>query len=228
MAGVSVMLAMPTHRPLEPPVVRSLLETQGLFFQRGIPVEFNIPWGSSLVHHARTKAAHAFLKSTHTHLAWVDSDISWAGADFVRLAALATKMECVGAIYTCKVDPPTFCLNVDDIAAVFETNEYGCFPLLGGGYGLGFTIVQRKIIEGLAAKAPLRRFSDIPEPIPYIFRCDDVGEGDRSDHAMGEDMSFFADIRKLGYVVNLDPTITLGHWGAKEYRASVLDYLVKA
>jgi hypothetical protein len=38
-------------------------------------------------------------------------------------------------------------------------------------------------------------------------------------------MAFFSDIRDLGYQVNIDPNVTLGHVGPKEYRASILDYL---
>jgi hypothetical protein len=76
------------------------------------------------------------------------------------------------------------------------------------------------LIEQLANRAPVLRFPDIPEPIPHIFRCDDS-----DGKARGEDMAFFSDIRDLGYQVNIDPNVTLGHVGPKEYRASILDYL---
>lgn len=220
MAGVRVMLAMPTHRPLEPATVRSLLETQGLCHQRGIVIDIEMQCGSSLVHHARTKAANSFLRGDCTHLFWVDSDMVWSGADFLRVLAFGTKLECVCGIYTCKIDPPRFCLNVDDMREVVLSNEYGCISWEGMGLGLGFTCVQRKVIEELAVKAPRLLFPDIPEPVPHIFRCDD-----KDGKARGEDMAFFSDVRDLGYTVNIDPNVTLGHMGPKEYRASVLDYL---
>ena len=220
MAGVSVMLAMPTHRDINPLTVRSLLETQEACIKRGIQLEVQMQVGTSLVHHARTKAADLFLRSECNRLFFIDSDIVWSGDDFIRMVALSTRMECVTAIYTCKVDPPRFCLNVDDPTAVMKTNEFGCLPMQGGGMGLGYTIIQRGVIEELSAKAPLAKFPDIDQPVSYVFRCD-IHNGD----ARGEDMAFFADVRDLGYVVNLDPHVTLGHVGAKEYRASILDHL---
>lgn len=219
MAGISVMLAMPTHRGLSPLTVRSLLETQHLCIQRGIPISIEMQAGSSLVHHARTKAAHGFLKSDRTRLFWVDSDMVWTGADFLRLLALSTVMDCVCGAYPAKADPPRFFLNVADPTAAVEANEYGCLPV--NGAGLGFTVVARHVIEQLAAKAPLLKFPDIPEgPIPHIFRCDDSG-----GEARGEDMAFFADVRALGYPVFLDPSIVLGHVGEKEYRAALFDHI---
>lgn len=215
MAGVSVALAMPTHRDIPPMTVRSLLETKGMLQERGIPLSIEIQAGSSLVHHARTKAAWGFLKTTCTHLFWVDSDIAWNGADFLRLLALGTKMPCVGAAYVSKSDPPTFCLNLAKPGEDIEANEYGCIPI--DGLGLGFTVVQRKVIEELAAKAPQLKFPDIPEgPIPHIFRCDDT-----NGEARGEDMAFFADVLALGYPVYLDPTINLGHIGPKIYAGAI-------
>lgn len=185
---------------------------------RGIPFEFEMQVGSSLVHHARSKAAWRFLQSKCNRLFWIDSDIAWKGSDFIRFLALSTKMECVCAAYPAKMDPATFFLNVSGLV---ESNEYGCLPIVGAG--LGFTIVQRGVIERLAEKAPKLKFPDLPEKIPHIFRLDDDG-----GEARGEDMAFFADVRALGYAVNLDPTIELGHIGSKEYRATLSDHLVRA
>lgn len=176
-------------------------------------------YGSSLPHHARTKAAWCFLETKNTHLFWIDSDIVWEGADFLRFLALGTKLECVCGAYPVKRDPPTFMLSSEDPGKPLEANEFGCLPI--GGIGMGFTIVQRKVMEQLAAKAPLLRFPEIDNPIPHIFRCDD-SNGD----ARGEDMAYFADIRGLGYTVWLDPNITLGHVGPKTYSASMKDHLV--
>ncbi len=218
MAGVSVFLAMPTHRDIPPQTVRCLLETQAALMRRGIPLGMEMQAGSSLVHHARSKAAVRFLQTDFTRLFWIDSDIVWRVEDFIRLLALSTRMECVCAAYPSKADPPVFMLNAKP-GEVIAANEYGCLPIHGAG--LGFTVVQRMIIEQLADRAPKCRFPDIEGgPAPHIFRCDD-SNGD----ARGEDMAFFADIRALGYTINLDPTVGLGHIGAKEYRASILDHL---
>jgi hypothetical protein len=213
MAGVSCFLAMPTHRDIPAATVMSLLNTQREMQTRGIPLLVHMEVGGSLVHHSRTSLVHQFLKTDCTHLFWVDSDIVWEVKDFERLLALATKMEVVCAAYPVKQDPPLFFLRYDE-TATHKTNEYGCLPVRGAG--LGFSVIQRGVIEKLSANAPLRKYPFNAEPIPRVFRCDDDGTD-----ARGEDMAFFSDICDLGYAVNLDPSVSLGHIGTKVYSGSI-------
>lgn len=220
MAGVNVMLAMPTHRDIPVETARSLLETQDALNRKNIPSYMEMQVGGSLVHHARTKAAWHFLQSDCTHLFWVDSDIAWSAGDFLRVLAIGTKLECVSAIYPCRAEPIRFFLSGVD--GEFETNEYGCIPVRG--LGLGFTCVQRVVIEKIAEKSPKLIYPDVGEdPVPRMFRCDE-----RDGHARGEDIAFFDDVIDLGFQPWLEPTIELGHIGAKEYRARFMDHLVKS
>lgn len=217
MAGINVFLAMPTHRDLPVQTVRSLCETLVELTRRNIPCVMQWQEGSSRVTAARSKAAHEFLQTDCSRLFWIDSDISWRAEDFIRLLALSSKLECVGGIYTAKRDPPVFMFDPGDHERVLG-NEFGCLSVKG--FGLGFTVVHRCIIEHLADEAPKVTFPDIDGPAARIFR-EDVFEGlDR-----GEDMAFFADVRAAGFEVWLDPSITLGHVGPKEYSASLLNHL---
>lgn len=219
--GASVFIAMPTHRPLEPETIVALVGTIYELDMRGIRWTLEFKARGSLIHHSRSKAAEDFRLSTHTHLFWIDSDMVWKPADFLRMLALATVMPCVTAAYTAKCDPPLMLMSVD--AGVMHANEYGCLPIKG--HGLGFTCVQREVIETLAQHAPRCRFPDVPQPIPHIFRLDDVPDRDGVLDARGEDIAFFADVRARGFKVWLDPNITLGHIGPKTYSASVLDFM---
>ena len=219
MAGVKVMLAMPTHRDIPPATVRSLLQTQHELLAGGLSSNIEMQCGGSLVHHARTKAAWHFLQSDCTHLFSVDSDIAWDAKDFLRLLAIGTKLECVSAIYPCRAEPLRFFLS--GCEETVEANEYGCIEVKG--LGLGFTCVQRVVIEKLAKQAPKLIYPDVPEgPVPRIFRCDE-----RDGRARGEDIAFFDDVRDLGYKVWLDPSISLGHIGTKEYRAAFSDHMIQ-
>jgi len=217
MADIHVMLAMPTSRDIPRETVLSLMETQGLLQERNISFTLYLSDGGSLVHNARTKAAHHFLKSECTHLFWVDSDIVWKAEDFLRILALATKMECVAASYPLKRDDLQFVLNVKNPLQTVKSDEYGCIEV--NSLGVGFTCVQRKVIEELAAKAPAVRISHYGI-MPRIFRLDDPDNVSR-----GEDIAFFDDIRALGYKVHLDPKIELGHVGPKVYRGAVSQFL---
>jgi hypothetical protein len=221
MTGIRPMLAMPTHRDIPAATVRSLLETQHALLRRGIQSDIEMQVGGSLVHHARTKAAWHFLQSKCNRLFWVDSDIVWTGDDFIRLLALSTKLECVAAAYPCRAEPMKFFLGIDGEEHIYEANEFGCISV--NSLGLGFSVIQREVIEKLAERAPKLEYPDIDEgPVPRIFRCDD-----HDGYARGEDMAFFSDVRELGYKVWLDPHIELGHIGVKEYRASIADHLVE-
>jgi hypothetical protein len=175
--------------------------------------------GGPLVHHSRTSLVHRFMESNYSHLFQIDSDIIWKASDFLKALALSTKMEVVCATYPAKTDNPIFFVRTDSPDGVVESNEYGCLPIRGAG--LGFTVTQRKVIEALYSVAPKRYYHGYKEPIPRVFRCDEDGLD-----ARGEDMAFFADIRKLGYKVHLDPTISLGHIGSKVYSASVANHIV--
>lgn len=218
LTGISVFIAVPVGKSFPPATTRSLLDTQRACYENGIPFDIEFHVGSTIFH-ARSKQAHAFLKTTRNRFFQIDSDMVWTGDDFLRMLALSTKLDCVTAIYTARCDPPKFFIDVDDVHAPLVTNEHGCLEIKG--LGLGLTVVSREIIERLAAKAPKIWFpADPNDKVAKIFRFDEP-----DGEARGEDMAFFSDIRDLGYTVNLDPNIVLGHVGEKEFRASFLDHI---
>ncbi len=216
--GIKFMLAMPVNRDLDWRTTRSLIETTIECQKRGIEFDVQFCVGSSIVEVARTKVADVFLKSDCDKLFMLDSDQVWAADDAIKLMALSTAMPVICAAYPAKKEPITYMLKFDDPEV--ELDEYGCIEI--EGCGLGFTIVDRHIIEQLSMQALMAVFPGSAEPIPHIFRCDMVNGTFR-----GEDMAFFDDIRDLGYEVKLDPSINIGHVGSKEYRGSLMTNMVK-
>lgn len=217
--GVSVMLAMPVHRDCTWQTTMSLIQTQALFMERGIVLDIQAEIGGSLVEASRSKLCNTFLEGERSHMFWVDSDVGWRAEDFLRLVALATKMDVVAGCYPAKNDALTFLLDVDPWKKV-KVNSFGCLPV--NGLGLGFCCVQRHVITRLSGKAPKLKFPDTEGPIPHIFH-----NGESKGRFQGEDMGFFEDIRALGLNVFIDPTIILGHVGSKIYSGSVMDVLQK-
>jgi len=207
---------MPAHRDIPVHTVISLMGTADLMRSKGIPFEMQIQHGGSIVSFARTKAAHTFLQSDKNRLFWIDSDMEWNPDDFLKLLALSTRLEVVGGIYVSKSEQPTFFINYDN--PEIEIGPLGCFEI--AGMGLGFTCVQRSIMEELAQRAPRLKFPDLREPIPHIFRIDECGV-----EARGEDMAFFADIRALGHKVWACADLTLGHIGPKIHTANFLEMM---
>lgn len=218
---VRVMIGMPCGSNSMPwQTVHSLVQTCTGLEREAIPYELHIVAGCSIVEHARTRVGQDFLGSTMNTLFMIDADIHWEFKDFMRLLSFSTVLEVVSGAYPAKRDDgKVFMLRGAE--GELKTNECGCLPV--GGVGLGFTVVQRKVIEQLAAKARLVRFPwSGAERIPYLFRCDIDGED-----ARGEDMAFFDDCKALGYQPWLDPEITLGHIGTKEYTGSIKDAMRK-
>lgn len=215
MAGVSVMLVMPTHRDIPAETCVSLLATADEMRSRNIPFEVQLQVGGSIIESARSKMAALFLKSNKSRLFWVDSDMVWDAGAFNRVLALSTVHYVVGASYPAKCEPLKFMLSTE---SEVETDELGTIPVRGAG--LGFTCVHRSVIEALADRAPVLRFPDLDGPIPHIFRCDSLNGEFR-----GEDMAFFADCRAAGFDVRLDPSVRLGHVGSKTYRGALLDVM---
>lgn len=183
-----------------------------------VSFDLKVVANGSVIEAIRTQVAHQFMSSKYNRLFMIDSDISWEPPDFIRLLALSTKMAVVGATYTMKRETPAFAIHAE--STKLAANKYGCLEV--EGMGLGFTCVQRPVIERLAERAPKLRFEFAAEPVPHIFRCDSLDGRFR-----GEDMAFFADCRGLGYKVNLEPNITLTHHGHKGYRASFTEKFAK-
>lgn len=221
LSGLSVMLAMPVRsvRDITIPTMMSLIGTINEMHRYGIPFETNVTLGD-MIDHARSKIVDKFLKTARNRLFFFDSDIRWQAEDVIKLLAYSTDYEVIGAAYRAKRDPPFYLMHLDDGIAA---DARGCIPV--GGMGLGFTCIQRTVLEQLTAKAPVRRHTLHKDPFPDVFRFDRVGEdGD----LRGEDFTFFADVRELGYTPRLDPAIELGHVGDAEYSGRVSDILVRA
>lgn len=214
--GMGVFLAIPVNRDFPWQFENSMIATIGMLKDRGIPYVHQLLVGSSIIETARSNLAHLFLKTKMNRLFWIDSDMGWKADDFLRILALTSKMSVVGAAYPAKRGPNIeFLMNIE--AETLDANEWGCMPI--PGMGLGFTCVERTVIEQLTEPAPKIR-DDKGEMIPQIFHAGVAG-----DKFVGEDMNFFADAARLGHPLWVDPMIELDHIGSKEYRGKLMDTL---
>lgn len=208
---MKVAVGMPVDNPIPHRTTVALAHTA---YNCGIMgVNFSIFMEvSGIVDVARDGVLDTFLESDCEKLFWIDSDIVWSKEQFFRLLALSTRVDVVGATYPFKKDTPeqVFCVNMD---AGAKSEQFGLIPI--NGMGLGFTIMDRKVVEKIAATKP--RFTNHlnGREMAKVFRVDIVDGSLRT-----EDMAFFHDIREAGYTVWLDPTIDLGHIGEKEWQGT--------
>ena len=216
LSDLSVMIGMPANRDIPPHTVMSLLATFSRCQRLSIPCELGMV-SSGVIVNGRDEVLDMFLKSKANRLFWIDSDMTWTPEQFIRLLALSKLTPVVGATYPAKVDRPTFFVKFDEEVGM-QPSELGLLDVQG--LGLGFTVLQREVVEQVAAKAPrvLDEISGLE--MASVFRWG-IFQGKRR----GEDMAFFSDIRDLGYKIYMDPTIDLGHIGTKMYTGSIRDAL---
>lgn len=182
----------------------------------GVPINLHVVANSSLVQVARDVILANFLAGTENYLFWIDSDIVWAPEDFFQVLRLAKDLGIVCGAYPLKREPPECVINFTSIPNDATVPYNGCVKV--DGMGLGFTCVRRDLVEAFAATKQQMYHAGNGRMILDAFRVDKATHADGSVHARGEDGAFFADMKVLGHQAWLDPTISLGHVGTKEYR----------
>jgi hypothetical protein len=213
--GMPVVIGMPVYNDIPHKTTMALCGTVQRCVEAGVKLDINMVH-CGVITIGRDQVLDDFLKSGAQKLFWIDSDIVWAPDDFLRMLALSTKVDCVGAAYLQKVEGKNFFFYQ---AGNVQANEVGLFPV--DGMGLGFTIVDRGICEELAGKSP-KVFDPLNNrEMAAVFRVDTANGLRRT-----EDMAFFQDIRDAGHTVWLDPSIELGHVGKREWRGRLLDAIV--
>lgn len=216
LGDISVTIGMPVDNPIPHKTVGALCATVHRLTAMGI--RHNIAMHvCGVVELGRNHVLADFLSGGTDKLFWIDSDMVWDVDDFLRLLALSTKVDVVGAAYPAKVEgPTTFYVNHD---TSLNIGPYGLMEVKG--LGLGFTVVSRKVCTQLANGARKAKDQISGAELPMVFRVDVTDDG----FVRTEDMAFFADIRDAGYAVWADASIELGHVGEREWRARLADAL---
>ena len=201
------MIGMPVYRDVPVPTVLSLLSTLNLLRRQNLSYGIAMPFGESVVSSARNRTASIFLKSDCTHLFTVDADMTWDAEDFYKVLMLGVKYPVVGATYTTKTEPSAFMVDPE----TEEPDSDSC--ILASGMGLGFTCVQRQVIEKLAES------STVGELLSDNMQKIKVHEIYHNPNK-GEDKTFFHDVIGLGYEVRVCVDVSPGHIGTKVYRGN--------
>lgn len=214
MDGVSVYIGMPIYGQIVAQTAMSLVSTVHHCGINKFPVEVGMHQ-RGIVSWARDQVIDGFLQTKHTKLFWIDSDIIWTIDDFFKLVAFSTMRDVVCGSYRAKRDSDVDFQIRASVTAAQEPDDLGLVSI--AGCGLGFTIMDRSVIEALAATKPMVREGD--RMTPKVFETDRLLDNMR----MGEDFAFFQDIIDLGFGISLDPHINLGHAGQKIWTGKAMD-----
>ena len=216
--GVSVTIGIPIRGGFPPETAISLCATVQRCAQMGIPCEISVE-RSSIVTMGRDFVLDNFLRGGMDRLFWIDSDMVWSPDDFMRLLAISTRVDVVGASYPAKVDGPT-----KHYVVPADERKVGPFGIQEAkGFGLGFTVMSRHAAEVISARAPRVKDALNGREMAEVFRIDTVTNADGVRERRTEDMAFFADLIDAGFTVWMDPSIELGHIGEKQWRGSIMN-----
>lgn len=217
--GTTVAIGMPIapKSGVPPHTLASMCDTVQKCTEMGVRCD-RIFEMSGVVQMGRDSVLDTFLKGDAEKLFWIDSDMVWTPDDFLRMLAISKRVDVVGAAYPAKVEGPlTFYASFDKER---KTGPFGLQEVKG--LGLGFTVMDRSVVEKLASSAPRVDDTLNGREMAAVFRVDIV-DGKRRT----EDMAFFADIIDAGYTVWMDPTIELGHIGDRQWRGAIMNAFTK-
>ena len=175
--------------------------------------------GDAAVDRARSIVGSTFLRSDADVMVSIDSDIWFRAVDAIALAEKAQEYDIIGALYmTRKLNTqPALMLPAGEGISFDPDAKPVQAPFIAGG----FTAVNRRVFEALAAELPLchQGWSDrgadtsfwpfyMPLVIPsategYIY--------------LSEDWAFCQRAKDAGFKVWLDTSIRLGHIGSYMY-----------
>lgn len=221
-----LFVATPSGRDeLKGAYVRSLLRTQGLFMQLGLPLEYFLHVREGIIDRARDHMTAAFMASDCSHMLQIDDDISWHPQDVVRLLTHARVHDIVMGIYRRKrqeIDYPVCWLqrNGEQIVPNAQT---GCLEIESGPGG--FVLMTRRAIVEMQAAHPELRYITCRDFDAQRFALYSMMQDGTT--RFGEDISFCRRWRALGGSIWADPYIRLAHWGDAEFAGNPVEHLLR-
>ncbi len=191
--------------------------------ESGIEFEFHHVSGDSYVWRARNTLAAMFLKSDCSHLIFIDSDESWEPEGLYRLIKADAPM--VGAAYPVKNNWENFGVTIDTEGENFVPKVRADGLIHASKVPTGFMKIAREVFERIKMN----------EPENWYWEPDEFGTNSKrhnffghilEDHIIyGEDISFNKRWQACGGELFIEPRMTIGHFGIKEWKGNYDNYL---
>jgi hypothetical protein len=204
----------------------SMTETTALLVQHGIDWNFLTVEGSSNLPRARNFLC-AWFRGTpkYTDLLFIDDDMRWDAMAVVRL--LASDKDVIGAVGRKKQDKIAWCCRVapESLAAGGAYLDGPMNSLEVETVGTGMLKITREAFDQLATKRPDLKMDPRDDEMPPEIRAHYHRFFYFGPNEEGEDYQFCLNWREVGGRVWVDPSITLGHIGSKDYTGTFMDAL---
>lgn len=211
--------------------IAALGETRLTLERMGIDHDYWPLDGDSYVDRARNTICARFLESDATDLLFIDSDEGWDVAGVLRL--LKHQEEIVGGSYPIKNNWNHWgavpLLHDDGRTPVGKVKPDGSILVAAKFLPAGFMRIKREALERFVQKYPDRFYFDASadpgapnRKFHAFFHC----IYDFENHARyGEDTGFCKQWREMGGEMWIEPCITIGHFGVKEWRGNYDEFL---
>ena len=168
--------------------------------------------GSSVIHMSRNVLVAQALAHKVDKVVFIDDDISWTNKGFERLVLAPQPI--VAGVYQKKPHNPYAepSLAVSALPSGLVPNYQGLCEV--DGAATGFLRIDTEVFEKL--KTTCQKLEDDnlkPEERPYLYEFFSFGKliKDGGTYVHGEDYSFCAKARDVGFKTYVDPEIKLGH-----------------
>jgi len=209
-----VLIATPSHDgKLEASYVNSLLQSIKLCNQ--LEIELIPLWMcyDSLVQRCRNDLIAIAIEHKFDDILWIDSDIEWNPEWIIKL--LQSNKDVIGGTYRKKTDEQEIYLVKTDNKKI---DKEGLLEV--DGLGFGFLKMSKKAFTTLWKKSKSYETDGIKSKM--IFNID-IEKG----KFIGEDIVVCNKLKKLGFIIYLDPSMTCNHIGAKKYVGNFNNWINK-
>lgn len=221
---MKVMIATPFYENKGySPYIRSMFQTVYTLARHSkLEFDFVEVSGGSYIDNNRNIIANQFLESDCTHLFFIDSDESWNVEGFLNV--LKADVDIVGAAYPVKN-------NWENYGVTIYAEESNGFRPVVNDKGLikaekvptGFMKIHRRVFEKLRAANPDDWYMHGENKRLYNF----FGHLTINHIRYGEDISFNIRWQNIGGELWVEPRVSMGHYGVKEWLGNYDSFLRK-
>jgi hypothetical protein len=187
--------------------------------QHGVAVNMGDVSGCSIITMARNQLVHEFLKSDATELLFIDSDVIATPDDILRLMAQSAGKDITAGMYPRRAKDRNFFADL-----YFDENqdlEFDGSLMRLKRVGTGFMLIQRHVLETMAAAHPEWLYDFKGELISAIFDFEI-----KNQHYLGEDYLFCDRAREHGFKIYADVDISLPHVGTDTFENNFREEVV--
>ena len=229
--------------------VVSLLNFQNTALNLGLPLQFLMMQGESLITRARNNCVATFLENKEwTHLFWIDSDIGFSPEAALRL--LQADYEIAARVYPLKreewpAEGLPAGMSQEEFQAKYQRYTVNARPLPGqesmhftiqeDGFiemseaPTGFMLIKREVFEKMMAHYPELRY--VPDSIGVSdqglhYRFFDVMVDPETKRYLSEDYGFCRLWENMGGKIYVDAKSNLSHQGMKMYTGNYANSLL--